>query len=338
MSTLKSINVQHPSSATINLVNDASGNVAIGANLTVAGNETVTGTTSMGSSFKRNRIINGNCATDQRNAGASQIITAGAALAYTVDRWYAYSTGANVTGQRVTGATANQYRYQFTGAASVTAIGFAQRIEAINSADLAGTTATLSVDLANSLLTTVTWTAYYANTTDTFGTLASPTVTSIATGTFTVTSTVTRYNAQISIPSAATTGLQIVLSVGAQTSGTWTIGNVQLEPGSAATPYERQIYSDQLAQCQRYYENCVASSSGYALSATSFGTSVTYAVVKRTSPTIAQLTNNSFLTQYNCTATTSTYVTNTSNAFAYRVATASANIQFSETFSSSAEL
>ena len=260
MSTLKAINVQHPSASTINIVNDASGNVAVGNNLTVAGtstisgNETVTGTVAMGSSFKRNHIINGNMAADQRNAGAAQTITAAAALAYTVDRFYAYCTGANVTGQQVAGATANQYRYRFTGAASVTAIGFAQRIEAINSADLAGTTATLSVDLANSLLTTVTWTAYYANTTDTFGTLASPTVTSIATGTFTITSTVTRYNAQISIPSAATTGLQIVLSVGAQTSGTWTIGSVQLEVGTKATPYEMQIYSDQLAQCQRYYE------------------------------------------------------------------------------------
>ena len=220
----------------------------------IAGDVSATGTVAMGSSFKRNRLINGNMAADQRNAGATQTITAAAALAYTVDRWYAYCTGANVTGQQVAGATANQYRYRFTGAASVTAIGFAQRIEAINSADLASSTATLSVDLANSLLTTVTWTAYYANTTDTFGSLASPTVTSIATGTFTVTSTVTRYNAQISIPSAATTGLQILFTVGAQTSGTWTIGDVQLESGSKATPYEMQIYSDQLAQCQRYYE------------------------------------------------------------------------------------
>ena len=44
MSTLKSINVVHPSSATNNIVNDASGNVAIGNNLTVAGAGTVTGT------------------------------------------------------------------------------------------------------------------------------------------------------------------------------------------------------------------------------------------------------------------------------------------------------
>jgi hypothetical protein len=202
----------------------------------------------------KNKIINGAMAVDQRNAGASQTFTAAAALAYSVDRWYGYCTGANVTGQRVTGATAGQYRYQFTGAASVTAIGFGQRIETINSADLSGTTATLSVDLANSLLTTVTWTAYYANTADTFGTLASPTRTQIATGSFTVTSTVTRYSTQISVPAAATTGIEIVFTVGAQTSGTWTIGNVQLESGISATPFERRSYGQELALCRRYFE------------------------------------------------------------------------------------
>ena len=43
MSTLKSINVIHPSSAVNNIVNDASGNVAVGNNLTVAGTATVGG-------------------------------------------------------------------------------------------------------------------------------------------------------------------------------------------------------------------------------------------------------------------------------------------------------
>ena len=206
----------------------------------------------------RNRIINGNMAIDQRNSGASQTFTAAAALAYSVDRWYGYCTGANVTGVQVdnTGTTASpsQYAYQFTGAASVTAIGFAQRIEAINCYDLANTTATLSVNLSNSLLTTVTWTAYYAATTDTFGTLASPTRTQIATGTFTVTSTLTRYSTQISIPAAATTGIEIVFTVGAQTSGTWVIGNVQLEVGSVATPFERRMYQQELQLCYRYYQ------------------------------------------------------------------------------------
>jgi hypothetical protein len=201
----------------------------------------------------KNRIINGGMKIDQRNAGASQTITAAAALAYTIDRWYAYCTGANVTGQRVAGSGNNQYNYQFTGAASVTAINFAQRIESLNSYDLAGQTCTLSVNLSNSLLTTVTWTAYYANTADTFGTVASPTVTSIATGTFTVNSTLTNYSVNIAIPSAATTGIQILFSVGAQVSGTWVINNAQFEVGSTATSFDVRPYGIELALCQRYF-------------------------------------------------------------------------------------
>ncbi len=201
----------------------------------------------------RNRIINGGMKVDQRNGGASQTITAAAALAYTVDRFYAYSTGANVTGQRVAGTGSTQYRYQFTGAASVTKIGFAQRIEQANCYELASTTSTLSVDLSNSLLTTVTWVASYATTTaDTFGTLASPTITQIATGTFTVTSTIARYATNITVPAAATTGIQIELSVAAQTSGTFVIGNVQFEQAAVATPFEQRPFGMQLSLCQRY--------------------------------------------------------------------------------------
>lgn len=225
-------------------------------NLSVTGNIVPTGGFYASNTPGINRIINGAMNIDQRNNGSSQTITAAAALAYTVDRWYAYCTGANVTGQRVantgTSAAPSQYAYQFTGAASVTAIGFAQRIEAVNCYDLANTTATLSVNLSNSLLTTVTWTAYYANTADTFGTLASPTKTQIATGTFTVSSTMTRYSTQITVPSAATTGIEIVFSVGAQTSGTWVIGNAQLEAGSMMSVFERRLYENELANCQRY--------------------------------------------------------------------------------------
>ncbi len=202
----------------------------------------------------RNVIINGSMQIDQRNAGNAQTITAGAALAYTIDQWYAYCTGANVTGQQVTGTSPNRNNYRFTGAASVTKIGFAQRIESANCQHLANNTATLSVDLANSLLTTVTWTAWYANTGNAFGTLASPTKTLIATGTFTVDSTLKRYSTNISIPSAATTGIEIEFSVAAQTSGTWTIGRVQLEAGSLATPFENKPIQDVLNLCRRYYE------------------------------------------------------------------------------------
>lgn len=269
-------------------------------NLAVTGNVVPTGGVFASNAPGINRIINGAMAIDQRNAGAAQTITAAAALAYTVDRWYAYCTGANVTGQRVTGSGGNLFAYRFTGASSVTAIGFGQRIEAANCADLAGTTATLSVELANSLLTTVTWTAFYANTTDTFGTLASPTRTQIATGTFTVNSTLTRYNAQISIPAAATTGIEIVFTVGAQTSGTWTINNVQLEAGSMMSAFERRNFGTEIALCQRYYQKSYAlevapgtntgSNSGYVEwnwgTMTTFGTVTIYLkTTMRSSPT-----------------------------------------------------
>ena len=280
--TVETVNVINPSGTINNLVLDTAGDVTVGADLTITGTATANGVpvvavapgtsgnvlTSNGTDWVSqslnqnslsglNRFINGDMAVDQRNNGASQSITAGADFAYTVDRWYAYCAGANVTGQQIASPTANQYRYQFTGAAGATTIGFAQRIEALNSADLAGTTATLSVDLANTLLTSVVWTAYYANTTDTFGTRSAPTVTQIATGTFTVTSTVTRYSTQIAVPIAAVTGLQILFTVNGQVSGTWTVGNVQLESGIAATPYQQQNYSDQLSQCYRYFQSTI---------------------------------------------------------------------------------
>jgi hypothetical protein len=156
----------------------------------------------------------------------------------------------------------------------------------------------LSVNLSNSLLTTVTWTANYATTADTFGTLASPTVTQIATGTFTVTSTLTNYSAQISIPAAATTGIEIVFTVGAQTSGTWVIGNVQLEKSSIATSFDYRPYGTELALCQRYFESSmtvapadnmsVASTGVYAMSTSGATPVITYSfkVTKRSDPTL----------------------------------------------------
>lgn len=257
-------------------------------------------TNSPGYNSFKNRIINGAMVIDQRNAGASQTFTAGAALAYAVDRWYGYCTGANITGQQIAGGTTptvTQNRYRFTGAASVTSVGFGQRIEQKNSYDLAGSTCTLSADLAiSATLTTVTWTAYYATTTaDTFGSLASPTVTQIATGTFTVTSTVTNFSANISVPAAATTGIQILFTVGALTAGlTWTIGNVQLEKGSTATSFDYRDYGTELFLCQRYYETTSYPSATQGLDTTqlsiiwnaNFSSGQKYLVAKRAVPTV----------------------------------------------------
>jgi hypothetical protein len=237
----------------------------------------------------KNRIINGQMQIAQRATSAT--ITAGSTIAAgysTVDRFYVYCTGANVTAAQVAGTGATKNRLQITGAASVTAVGIGQRIEQLNSYDMAGSTATLSLDISNSLLTTVTWTAYYANTADTFGTLASPTRTQIATGTFTVTSSLTRYSTQISIPAAATTGIEVVLTVGAQTSGTWVVGNIQLEESSIATSFDVRPYGTELALCQRYYE-AVASYPVYVVN--NQLTHVGYKVTKRDVPSTVTLSS-----------------------------------------------
>lgn len=223
-----------------------------GTSVLGSGDITITGS-SDGVGF-RDRLVNSWNQIDQGNEGAAQTYTAGAAYVYNIDQWYGYCTGANVTGQRVAGTAPNQYLYQYTGASSVTKIGHLQRIEASGIQDLAGTTVALSVELANSLLTTVTWTAWYANSVNTFGTLSSPTRTQIATGTFTVNSTLTRYTTTISLPSNAANGVEIEYSVGAQTSGTFKIGRSQLEPGSSFTSFEFLPFSVELLRCMRYYE------------------------------------------------------------------------------------
>ena len=331
----------------LTMVGDATGNLDIqsggstvvavtstGATVTgtlaATGAVTLTGSLNTPNTFGfKNRIINGGMNTDQRNAAASQTFTAAGALAYSVDRWYGYCTGANVTGQQVAGATTptvTQNRYRFTGAASVTAVGFGQRIEQKNSYDLAGSTCTLSADLGiSATLTTVTWTAYYATTTaDTFGSLASPTVTSIATGTFTVGATVANFSANISIPAAATTGIQILFTVGALTAGlTWTIGNVQLEKGSTATSFDFRDYGRELAMCQRYFYKQAdgASNSSSSIASVSADTTTTlfghfsFPITMRTAPTLA-ITATSFrgnLSLSNGNSTTAPTISNISN-------------------------
>jgi len=238
----------------------------------------------------RNRIINGDMRVDQRNFGASQTITAGTSNltnAYTIDRFYAACVGANVTGQRVAGSAPDQYVYQFTGAASNSVISFGQRIEATNVYDMTSQTATLSVKLANSLVMTVTWAAYYPTATDNWTGR-----TQIATGTFTVNSTLTKYSANIALGANITAGLAIELSVGGQTSGTWTIGDMQLELGTTATVFERRPVGLEMALCQRYYWRSLPTSlsfvgQSFTASATS-STWIAFPVFMRASPTLTK--------------------------------------------------
>ena len=143
-------------------------------------------------------------------------------------------------------------RITFTGAAGTTAIYFAQRLESRDTNRLKGKTVTLSVELSNSLLTSVIWELFRPTTTDTHGTIASPTQTVVASGTWTVTSTLTRYTATVTLPAEVSNGLEVRFRVAAQTSGTWVISRPKLEEGSTATAFVCDDYGVELTKCQRY--------------------------------------------------------------------------------------
>jgi len=143
-----------------------------------------------------------------------------------------------------------------TGAASTTAIHVLQRIESIDANRLKSKQVTLSVELSNSLLGNVTWEIFRPTTTaDTHGTISSPTQALIASGTWTVTSTLTRYTATVTLPTGVSNGLEIRIRVGAQTSGTWVIARPKLEEGSVATAFTCDDVAVELTKCQRYFRN-----------------------------------------------------------------------------------
>jgi hypothetical protein len=286
MSTIKAINVQHPSSATTNIVNDASGNVAVGNNLTVAGTATVTGPLVPSSSFKRNRIINGNMLIDQRNAGAS--VTPTVDPTYTLDRWaVGLSQASKFSVQQSSTAPTG-----FTNSLKITSLSayavgvndyftFQQSIEGFNIADLGwGTASAKTVTLSFQV---------YSSLTGTFGgSIINGSVNRSYPFTYSVGSANTWTSISVTIAgdtsgtwnTTTSTGVIVMFGLGVGTNQTGTAGSwagtlyrsatgavsivgtsgatlyitgVQLEVGSKATPYEMQIYSDQLAQCQRYY-------------------------------------------------------------------------------------
>ncbi len=266
----------------------------------------------------RNRIINGGMLIDQLNEGFAQTFTAGAALAWCVDQFYGYCTGANVTGQQINGSGSNKKFYSFTGAASVTGIGFGTRLPSFNTFDLAGGNAILTIDTSNTLLTSMSYAVYYANSENAFGTLSSPTRTLISSGTITINSTTTRYGIPITMPAGATTGLEIVFSVGAQISGSWLIGNVGIQSGNigaivngTSVPiFERRLKITELQLCQEFLrktfsqgtkpaQNVGTNTGELQFSTTVAGTNTNYGYAKFSSPMFAAPS----LTFYNPAAT-----------------------------------
>jgi len=245
-----------------------SGNVVLATGATLAtatlNNPTINNATfspalTTGLTGFRNRIVNGTFYFDQRNAGAAQTFTAGAAGKYCVDRMYGYCTGANVTGQRIAqnGATTSpeQLAYQFSGAASVTKVVLGQRIASRDCFDLAGQSVTVSFNVrtagSGSPPSSVSVALAYANAGDNFSTVTAIGTTVIGS----IGSTETNVSATFSVPSGAITGLQVEISVGALlASQTFSIGNLQLEGGASATAFERRPNMFESVLCRQRFE------------------------------------------------------------------------------------
>lgn len=201
-----------------------------------------------------NRLLNGGFWLNQRAEGNAVTITAAAALLYTLDCWYNYSTGANLSVSRGLSAGGKR-RIAITANGSATAY-LGQRIEAESTRDMAGSVASLQALISSTVNATVGWEIFYATTENTWGTVAAPTRTSIASGTFSVTSTETLFKSEnITMPSGAVTGLEVIFScAGMVNTQVLTFAEAKLEEGAASTPFETPPIATVLSDCERYCE------------------------------------------------------------------------------------
>jgi hypothetical protein len=355
-STSSTVTLTIPANTGNLVIADTSGNANISGNLTITGtmtaaNSNVTGTVVMSSSFKRNRIINGNMLIDQRNAGAN--VSVGTATStYTLDRWRVYHDTAitsNITAQQsttvpTTGYINSQILTNGTAATAAAADSniIQQRIEGLNVTDLnfgssTAATVTLSFWIRSSL-------------TGTFGvTLSNSAQNRSYVSTYTINSANTWEQKTVTVAGdqsgtwLTTSGIGLIVSwdLGSGTSlnttaGAWQAGQyfrtsactsfigttgatfyitgVQLEVGTKATPYEMQIYSDQLAQCQRYYERTGQGAGGAAYSTTYANMFFMYNVTKRTNPVMSLTTTSPVVDQWGVGSKTASGATITGSA------------------------
>ncbi len=317
--------------------NTVAGNETVSGNLTVSGTGSfnITGTVVMGSSFKRNRIINGNMLIDQRNSGAAVTVTA-ASAGYAADRFRIYhdtvvtgSWTAQQSTQVPTTGYANSLSLTNGTAATPSASDvniIQQRIEGYNVADLnfgSSTAATVTISF---------WVRSSVAGTYGFGLTNSAQNRSYV-STYSIASANTWQQVSITIAGdqAGTwlansgVGLMATWDLGSgssinTTAGAWAAGQyfrtsgcvtwinnssatfyitgVQLEVGSSATPYEMQIYSDQLTQCQRYYETQDWSTNAFRIAIVFTANDYpnmgqAFVVPKRATPSVTWSTNGS---------------------------------------------
>jgi len=283
----------------------------------------------------KNRIINGDMRIDQRNAGASTTPTTST---YSLDRWISVLTAASkFSVQQNAGSVTPPAGFtNYLGVTSLSAysvpagdfLTIAQKIEGYNIADLGFGTAnaktiTISFWVRSSITGTLgaclingdttrsypfTYTISSANTWeqktvtisgDTSGTWATTTSAGMSLN-FGLAVGSTYSGAANSWSSGGYYGATGVTNTLATNGATLYITGVQLEVGSTATPFERRLYNQELANCQRYYYLHASGNQsigvGYYYNASIATTICQFPVSMRTSPTLTSTSGTDYYT------------------------------------------
>jgi len=246
----------------------------------------------------RNLLINGAMRIDQRNAGAavfkndtSNVIT------YCVDRWAFASLGTGAYAQR--GSNNNNSGYQLNlaqyGNGTTTSITLCQRIEAQNCLNLTNVPLCLSFQAGNNSFFPMTLTTVLSSPTaggDSWYTNPASSNTLFSTS-FTLPAGTPLTSYFVAMPSGlvnSINGLQVsfILSGAGLATGQFSFSQVQLEAGTAPTPFENRSVGQELTLCQRYYQIL----STYILNSyrsdapASFGSGFTFLCQMRATPTV----------------------------------------------------
>lgn len=115
--------------------------------------------------------------------------------------------------------------------------------------------------------------------------------------------------------------------------GVGTFTRAQLEVGASPSPFDRRIYSQEIALCQRYYETGTAYLFGYALAGGGVGNSIPFKVTKRSTPSLSY----GAVTVVNATTFDARDPTPDCLRW-YATATSTAGVRFDGTWAASAEL
>lgn len=259
------------------------------------------GTTQLGF---RNKIINGGMRIAQRGPVA---LSASANTTFFADRWTVQASGGSGLGGNGAAAANSGFASGVYGGAlganwTTATMKFQTRLESNDTIDLSRVTTAITVSgrVLHNVGSTRTMQVVLSKPTTTADTFSALT-TLYTSSTFTVAdSTTTSFSVTFTLTAAqAALGLHVSIEDTATSSATgknFGVGDVQLEAGSVATPFEYRPYGTELALCQRYYfrhtpaGNQFPYSYCYADSTTTVRALHTFPVQMRIAPTALEQT------------------------------------------------